>query len=338
MAINIFELEENRVTVDQLAYPIVMLSEKTGQGKSWNMNEYLTSISPEGTKPLFLMFEDRYQLIPNIKAIRIRSVADLEMVKSQLKNPKAKQMYSCVVFDTADKYDAMLEKYIADTKEVEITGDIGFGKGNKYVKNKLYLIDELRNMGWKVNFLVQTTEVKDIINGTSSFIPKINKEMWAKISHDAYQIGMIKPDVKNKVGAKDNKWYVTFKASSQYPDLKDSIGLPDKIEIKELKTTIDKTLRAMGGVTFVEEDIINVQVVDEMTFEEIIARGQELGGKLAGVGKLEEALNVLRKNLGMSDDDSKTPVMFDSLVPSQIELAKVVVVQLEELGDKHKIK
>lgn len=338
MAVNIFDIEENKVTVDQLSYPMVLMSEKPGHGKSWNLNEYLTSISPEGKKPLFLMFEDRYQLIPNIKALRIRSVADLEMVKSQLKNPKAKNMYSCVVFDTADKYDAMLEKYIADTKEVEITADIGFGKGNRYVKNKLYLIDELRNMGWKVHFLVQTTETKDITSGVTTYNPKVNKEMWAKISHDAYQIGVIKPDPKNKVGAKDNKWYVTFKESQMYPVLKDSLGLPDKIEIKDLKTTIDNTLRNMGGVTLVEEDIINVEVKEDFTFEQVVARGQELGNKLANAGKLEEALNILRKNLGMVDEDTKAPATFDSLVPSQIELAKLVVVQLEELCETHKIK
>lgn len=90
MAVNIFDVEENKVTLNQLDYPIVILSELTGDGKSWNMNEYLTSISPEGKKPLFLMFEDRYHLIPNMKALRIRNISDLESVKSQLKIQKLK--------------------------------------------------------------------------------------------------------------------------------------------------------------------------------------------------------------------------------------------------------
>ena len=55
-------------------------------------------------------------------------------------------------------------------------------------------------------------------------------------------------------------------------------------------------------------------------------------------GKLEEALNILRKNLGIADEDTKTPVTFDSLVPAQVDLAKVVVIQLEELCKIHKIK
>ena len=76
----------------------------------------------------------------------------------------------------------------------------------------------------------------------------------------------------------------------------------------------------------------------EFTFEEIIAKGQDLGGKLANAGKLEEALNILRKNLGIADEDTKTPVTFDSLVPAQVDLAKVVVIQLEELCKIHKIK
>jgi len=338
MAVNIFDIEENKVTLNQLDYPIVILSELTGDGKSWNMNEYLTSISPEGKKPLFLMFEDRHHLIPNIKALRIRSIADLESVKSQLKNPKAKQIYSCVVIDTADKYGEMIEKYISDTKEVEITGDIGFGKGRQYIKNKLYILDELKNMGWKVNFLVQMEEVKDIINNVSSFKPKLQKDLWAKISHEAYQIGVISPDVKNKPDGKDNKWWITFNKSQRHPLLKDSIGLPTKINVKDLKNVMDSTLKAMGGVTLVNEDVINVEVKEDFTFEQVVARGQELGNKLANAGKLEEALNILRKNLGMVDEDTKAPATFDSLVPSQMDLAKLVVVQLEELCETHKIK
>ena len=104
--IDIFNIEENKITLNQLAYPLVLLSEKPGDGKTWNANEYLTSISPQGKKPLFLMFEDREKLVQNIKSLRIRSISDLEMVKSQLKNPKAKDVYSCIVFDTADKFDA----------------------------------------------------------------------------------------------------------------------------------------------------------------------------------------------------------------------------------------
>lgn len=338
MAVNIFDVEENKVTLNQLDYPIVILSELTGDGKSWNMNEYLTSISPEGKKPLFLMFEDRYHLIPNMKALRIRNISDLESVKSQLKNPKAKDLYSCVVVDTADKYGEMLEKYTADTKEVEISADIGFGKGRQYIKNKLYIIDDLRNMGWKVNFLVQMEEVKDIISNTVSYKPKLQKDLWAKISHEAYQIGVISPDVKNKPDSKDNKWWITFNKSQRHPLLKDSIGLPIKINVKDLKDTTDKVLRAMGGVTLVDSDLITTNIIEEFTFEEIIAKGQDLGGKLANAGKLEEALNILRKNLGIADEDTKTPVTFDSLVPAQVDLAKVVVIQLEELCKIHKIK
>ena len=114
--------------------------------------------------------------------------------------------------------------------------------------------------------------------------------------------------------------------------------MPTRINIKDLKSTIDSTLKNMGGVTLVNDDIINVEVKEDFTFEQVVARGQELGNKLANAGRLEEALNVLRKNLGMVDEDTKAPATFDTLVPSQIDLAKLVVVQLEELCETHKIK
>ena len=53
--IDIFNIQENKVTEDLLAYPQIIMSKTTGQGKTWSMNEFLRSISPEGKKPLFLI-------------------------------------------------------------------------------------------------------------------------------------------------------------------------------------------------------------------------------------------------------------------------------------------
>ena len=78
-------------------------------------------------KPLFIMLEDRYQMIPNIMAVRVRSIPELMSLIAKLKTPKAKELYSCIVIDTIDKLDSMLENYVATSKEVEITAELGFG-------------------------------------------------------------------------------------------------------------------------------------------------------------------------------------------------------------------
>ena len=103
MMINLLNLEANKVSTDLTQYPMVWMGE-TGDGKTYSMNKFLTEISPEGKKPLFIMFEDRHKKIPGIMAQRVHSIADVIAIVNQFSNPKVKEMFSCVVFDTIDKF------------------------------------------------------------------------------------------------------------------------------------------------------------------------------------------------------------------------------------------
>ena len=62
------------------------------------------------------------------------------MVTNQLLDPRAKELYSCVIFDTIDRFDSMIETYNADAKGVQITGDLAYGRGNKYIKSSFVFI------------------------------------------------------------------------------------------------------------------------------------------------------------------------------------------------------
>ena len=325
--INILDLKENKVTTKLSSYSMVWMAQ-TGEGKTDSMNRVLRSLSDGDKKPLFIMLEDRYQHIPNIIPVRVRTISELEMVKNQLKNPKAKDMYSCIVIDTADKLDVLVENYVASSKEVEITGDLTFGKGNKYIKNKLFFIDELRNAGWTIHFITQAYKNTNIMTQETTYDIKVNKETWAKISHDAYLIGMLSKDDKS------NERFLTFKKTNEHPLLKDSIGMPDKVKVSEFKDVLQKAVLNIEGAEFTDEDTIT-HVIEDEDFESIKQRGLELGGLLANNGHLDEAMNILKTNIGQ--DEQGNPKMFDALLPSQIELAKVVVLKLEELINKYNL-
>jgi hypothetical protein len=128
--------------------------------------------------------------------------------------------------------------------------------------------------------------------------------------------------------------YITFKKSDKYPDLKDTFGLPDKIKIKDLKNAWMKAIESMGV-----EVTTNTKTIDktakEENFEEIKAKGIELGGILANNGHLSDATAVLQKNLGL--DDNGNVKMFDSLRESQVDLTKVIVMELQELVTKYNL-
>lgn len=320
--IDILSIQENKVTTNLNQYGMVLMSE-TGDGKTTTMKNILTQIADNNKKPLFIMLEDRYQHIPGIVAVRVRNMGELNTVKSQLMNPKAKEIYSCVVFDTVDKLDAMIEKYVADSKQVQISGDLGFGKGNKYIKSTIQFITELRNNGWTTHFIAQAYKNEDITTKSITYSVKTNKEIWSLISHDAYLIGFL------SVNAKGER-LLRFKKTKEFPQLKDSIGMPKTpIKPEEFKKVLEESIVNMAGGMLTDEDTINFEVKDTRNFEELKNRGLELGSELANNGYLSEAGFILAQTIGTNEDG--TPKMFDSLIPAQIDLVEVVVQKLEEL-------
>ena len=79
-----------------------------------------------------------------------------------------------------------------------------------------------------------------------------------------------------------------------------------------------------------------IHPVNVEDFNAIKNKGLELGALLAQHGYLNEATAVLQKNLGLDDDGNVK--MFDSLRDTQIDLTKVIVMELEELVTKYNIK
>lgn len=325
---SIFDLQENKVTTNLNAYPMIFMGE-TGIGKTFTMDKILRSLSDGKKRPLFIMTESRFQHIPGIMAIRVNNIPELEAIKNQLKSPKAKELYSCVVIDTVDSLDVMVENYIATAKEVEITGELKFGAGNKYIKSRLFFIDELRNAGWTVHFAIQSYKNVNIMTQETTYDHKLNKESWAKISQGAYLIGYVNKDLKSE------ERLITFKKTPSYHLLKDSVGMPDVLKASEFKQNLEKAILNIPGADFTTENTINPVIVDSENFEAIKERGNELGGILFNAGKLDEATNVLKTNIGVNEDGS--PKTFDSLLESQKDLAKLVVMKLEELVAKYNL-
>ena len=332
--INLLNLQENKVSVDYSGYPVVFLG-ATGDGKTDSMNRYLRSVAPEGKVPLFIELEDRYKAIPNLMAQRCYSISDVLTVVNQLKNPEVRKRFSGVVFDTMDKFEDMANRYIASSKEVEITEEIGFGKGKRYLNAQIGIISEIRNMGLPVHFTAQLYEKTDIINKKTTYQTKLNEVTKAQMFHDAFLVGSVKLDTRAKNPIEADR-FITFRKTDAYPDLKDTFGLPSQMKIAEIKTNLENLFETK----YTKDDLTSNQALEEVveteTFESIKARGVVLGSKLVEAGHLEEAMNVLKTNIGQYEDGS--PKMFDVLVETQLDLVKVVVMKLEELANRYNIK
>ena len=325
--INLMTLEENKISTDFSGYPVVFMGE-TGDGKTDSLNRFLRSVAPEGKVPLFVMFEDRYKTIQNIMAVRVHSIPDVLAVASQLKNPKTRERFSCVVFDTADKFEEMASRYIASNKETEIIEDIGFARGKKYLSSVMGIVGEIRNLGLPVHFAVQSYKTTDFKTGAITYKCKLNEATKNQIFHDAFLVGMVSIDPKAKGNVNADR-LITFKKTSEYIELKDTWGLPDKMYVSEIKGNLEKLFNAKYDKTELVDVPALEEIKNEVSFDEVKSRGMELGSILAENGYLNEAMNVLKTTIGQNEDGSAK--MFDDILPTQIDLAQVVVMKLEEL-------
>lgn len=329
--IDLLNLEENKISTDFSGYPVVFMGQ-TGTGKTDSMNRYLRSVAPEGKVPLFIEFEDRYKAVKNLMAQRVYSIPDVLQILGQLQNPKVRERFSGVVFDTIDKFEEMANKYIATNKEVEITEDIGFGKGKRYLNAQVGIITEIRNLGLPVHFTVQLHEKNDIMTKKTWYQTKLNDVTKNQIFPDAFLVGVVALDTKAKQPESSDR-LITFKATPSYPELKDGFGgMPVVTHVMDLKTEMEKLFKGRYDEKELTSDKVLEEIKADMTFQEIVKLGQDLGNKLVAGGHMEDAMNVLKIDLGAFEDGR--PKTFADLIESQIDLAKVVMLKLQELVNK----
>ena len=327
MMINLLELQQNKVSVDLTQYSTVWMGD-TGVGKTTTLMRFLKELYPD-KDPLFLEFEDRFQNIPGIMAVKIDTMADLKSIIGQLRNPEFKKRFSCIVIDTLDKFEESCERYVLENRDAEILKDVGaFGEGSLRFKSALRNIGVIQSLGYTVHFIAQSSHSKDFDTKKESDALKLNKNTFSYCREAAFLVGYMYADAKGER-------FITFKKSDKYPDLKDTFGLPEKINVKDLKSVWTKAVEDLGGdFTTKEKTIDKTAPVED--FEAIKAKGIELGGLLASNGHLAEATAVLQKNLGL--DDNGNVKMFDTLRDTQLDLTKVIVMELEELIEKFGIK
>ena len=331
--INLLDLQPNKVSKDYSGYPVVFLGE-TGDGKTDCLNRFLTSVAPEGKKPLFIALEDATFIVPNISAIRVHDESEMLQVYNQLKIPEIKKRYSCVVIDTADKFEQMNKSFIQDKKEVDIIEDIGYSKGHKYVKSGSGIVNDIRNLGYPVHFTAQLYKTTDFNTNKVVYKTKLDEATTQQMFHDAFLVGCVKLDNKQKTPMYADR-LITFKKSNEYPDLKDKFGLPDIMHVGDLKDNLDKVFKNRYRAEELKDESLITKVEEGETFDEIKAKGLSLGALLTDNGKLNEAMYVLKTEIGQNEDGS--PKTFNDLIPAQISVAKVVTIKLEELAKKYNL-
>lgn len=324
------QAKPNVVSTNLVQYNL-MLTGDTGVGKTYSMYKWLKKLSGD-KEPVFLMFEDRYQHIDGIMAVRIRSISDLKSVIADLKNPKLKEQFSCVVIDTIDKYEELMEKAVTDASNVDIIREVGaYGLGTVKYKSKLRYINEIQSLGYPVHTIAQSKTSYDLDSKEYNISLGINKNTTRYVTAMAYCIGYLFKNGNDRyiTFANDNNGKVCFtNERTRINYLKDSFNLAEIINVNDFTSELEKGVKSISSNT-VDTNTIQV-VVEKEDFKSLMERGLNLGNTLYANGCQGEVNRILIENLGT--DENNNPIMFNNLNETQYDIAKVIVDDFTQLA------
>ena len=267
-------------------------------------------------------------------AVRITQISDLMQIKSQLQDPKIREMYSCVVIDTIDKFEEMASRYTANNKDVEIVEDLKFGRGNKYLNAVIGMVSDIRNLGLPVHFVAQAITTEDIVAKTTKVEVKLKQSTKAQIFQDAFLVGLVYPDPKAR-GDIDADRLITFKKTSVNVDLKDVFGMPNSVKISDLPKVFMEVIENKYKKENITNDEVMEEIKQEGDFNLLLEECKSFGNHLVSAGFMNEAVAVLATTIGTEDDGS--PKNLNGLHEGQLDLVKMVHFKLKKLIEKHNV-
>lgn len=331
---DLLNLEPNKVSTDLTQYPMTIIA-ISGDGKTDTLKRILEDFNEEGKKPLFLMFEDRYKGIEGIYPLRIKSYPEILQAIQMLKNPQILEKYSCLVIDTVQKFETMVINYTCNARNTKSLKDIGkWGKGTEEFRHDLSVLDELKNLGLPVHYIVQAEKTVDQDTDQESFIMKMkNKNTYQAIIQESFMVGYL---VKKQDEEGKDRYFLTFKKSEKYPDLKDTWGMPTYVEYNNLKEEMLKCIEAKGIDNITNETTMTFKEVEKKPFKELMSECKDLYAKLYKAGYENELLAIRKERIGV-DEDTEEPLSLNSLVENQRHLVEVVVLEMQKVAEKNNI-
>ena len=116
---SIFDLEPSKISRD-LKGKFILLYGQPKTGKS--------TFGSQLPRALFMNFEQGTNALAGIKSMPIMKWTDAKKVLSELRQPRAREIFDSVVVDTASIAWQLCEKYICQREGVDSIRDVPWGK------------------------------------------------------------------------------------------------------------------------------------------------------------------------------------------------------------------
>ena len=328
--IDLKALKPNKVSVNWNSQSISIVAPPKA-GKSTFMFDLL------GQEALFIATENGHEAIPGIMSQRVHSVSDIKEVLYQIEDmiEAGECPFKCVVFDTTDNLQTMIEKYVM--AQLNIVDMSGAPHGKAYVEfDKVLkgLLSQIANLGLGVHFIghVKLKKIQDKINKVEyeKYVPSISERMQKIILSDCYFM----PFIFSKLDEQGNEHrMMAFRDTVQWLSGSRYRYMPafTPLNVEEFKKAVDEAIKAeeeaKKGSTTTET---KSDAKTELDFKAVMAKGSELGAKFQAAGKIDRLMEAVTEVLGV--DENGKPRMFNQLKESQVEVAHTLVLKMERLA------
>lgn len=147
---SIFDLEPSKISRD-LKGKFILLYGQPKTGKS--------TFGSQLPRALFMNFEQGTNALAGIKSMPIMKWTDAKKVLSELRQPKAREIFDSVVVDTASIAWQLCEKYICQREGVDSIRDVPWGQGWTMLKNEFSEFwREITLLGFGILFIAHSKD------------------------------------------------------------------------------------------------------------------------------------------------------------------------------------
>jgi hypothetical protein len=327
---SIFDLEPSKISRD-LKGKFILIYGQPKTGKS--------TFGSQLPRALFMNFEQGTNALAGIRSMPIMKWTDAKKVLSELRQPKAREMYDSIVVDTASIAWQLCEKYICQREGVDSIRDIPWGGGWTMLKNEFQEFwREITLLGFGILFIAHSkdkpTEMRDEDGeAITAVCPDLPNQCYTIINSIVDIIGYLQVQM-NPDGTSERFLYTRSTpyvfAGSRYQYLAPKIKFGYQELVDAIGDAIDMAVEKDGAEVTDHTEIAQVRARPfNETMEEAKAIWQAYIGKAIDTDdkdqRLRQMKDIVRSVFGNEDFKLSTAVI------SQQDLVELFISEMKQL-------
>ena len=328
---SIFDLEPSKISRD-LKGKFILLYGQPKTGKS--------TFGSQLPRALFMNFEQGTNALAGIKSMPIMKWTDAKKVLSELRQPKAREIFDSVVVDTASIAWQLCEKYICQREGVDSIRDVPWGQGWTMLKNEFSEFwREITLLGFGILFIAHSkdkpTEMRNEDGeAITAVCPDLPNQCYTIINSIVDIIGYLQVQM-NPDGTSERYLYTRSTpyvfAGSRYQYLAPKIKFGYNELVNAIGDAIDMAVEKDGAQVTDHTEI--APVVRARPFTETMDEAKEIWQSYIGQAvdkddkdqRLRQMKDIVRSVFGSEDFKLSTAVI------SQQDLVELFISEMKQI-------